>query len=231
MPYPPDLIVNNETVPVPLPAVTGRLIVSSLIVSNFLRFSFSFCIRTLVSRLFLATFAFLSNTNFVSYRELADTREPNRRTSWNYKFESFPVLRFEFERSRTSWTFARRSSKRVRFGKTDRTIRLSRVGCVGKGTNPRTSITLFSVVRRISHRPSSLTVSQFYDIALEKLENARTFPLFLEPSAPSPKITRIFQPRDALFQKTRSESSSRYEISFAANGYVRQFWKNVSRLR
>lgn len=29
MPYPPDLIVDNETVPVLLPAVTGRLIVSS----------------------------------------------------------------------------------------------------------------------------------------------------------------------------------------------------------
>lgn len=47
MPYPPDLIVDNETVPVPLPAVTARLIVSSEIAGSvsflFLPFpSFSF---------------------------------------------------------------------------------------------------------------------------------------------------------------------------------------------
>lgn len=34
MPYPPDLIVDNETVPVPLPAVTARLIVSSEIAGS-----------------------------------------------------------------------------------------------------------------------------------------------------------------------------------------------------
>lgn len=34
MPYPPDLIVDNETVPVPLPAVTGRLIVSNKVVAS-----------------------------------------------------------------------------------------------------------------------------------------------------------------------------------------------------
>lgn len=34
MQYPPDLIVDNETVPVPLPAVTARLIVSNKVAGS-----------------------------------------------------------------------------------------------------------------------------------------------------------------------------------------------------
>lgn len=224
MPYPPDLIVDNETVPVPLPAVTARLIVSSEIAGSvsflflpfppfsflflplyFLRFSFR--VRTLVSPFFLATFAFLSKTNFVSsvrqtvsYWEFADTREPNRRISGNYKFESFSVLHFKFQRSRTSRTFVRRSSKRVRFGKTDWT--LSRVWVAAKGTNPRTSITLFSVVRRISHRPRSLdgfSVLRYRSWETRERSNvpsvSRTLRSFTEHNANFP--TKRFISRDA----------------------------------
>lgn len=59
MPYPPDPIVDNETVPVALPAVTGRLIVSSKIAAGSVSFLF-----VPISSDFRS--AFLSKTNFVS---------------------------------------------------------------------------------------------------------------------------------------------------------------------
>lgn len=77
MPYPPDLIVDNETVPVALPAVTGRLIVSSKIAAasaSFLFGSFSFQFSPIfvlltnarITFVYRVTFASLSKTNFVS---------------------------------------------------------------------------------------------------------------------------------------------------------------------